>query len=160
VLAKEPPAAPKAKAPEAKKSKDAKKSKKAKKAAKKPVAKKTTEESTAADEKAFFEEEKDLESMQNETQSHVDQFIKEQRESYEQKMEAALASYRTNVAKIEEGFLKEEHEAAARHKEFLESRKKSGEAKKKLARKVGKETPKKSAANKTSKKHLAKGHKA
>ena len=72
-------------------------------------------------------------------------------------MEAALASYRTNVAKIEESFIKEEEEAAEKHKRFLKSRKKSNDAKQKSA---GKEAHKKSAAKKASKKHLAKGHKA
>lgn len=158
-LAKEPLTAPKAKAPETKNLKDVKKSKKAKKAAKKPAAKKTgdDDEATAADEKAFFEEEKELQSMQNETQSRVDEFVKQQREAYEQKMEAALASYRTNVAKIEESFIKEEEEAAEKAKGFLKSRKKSNDAKQKSA---GKEAHKKSAAKKASKKHLAKGHKA
>ena len=138
-LAKEPLTASKAKAPEAEKSKskDVKKSKKAKKAAKKPAAKKTDDdEATAADEKAFFEEEKELQSMQNDTQSRVDQFVKQQREAYEQKMEAALASYRTNVAKIEESFIKEEEEAAEKHKGFLKSRKKSNTPNRSLPRKL------------------------
>lgn len=53
----------------------------------------------------------------------MDKFVTKQRDEYEKKMQKALDDYKKKVSKIEESFVKDEQDAAAKHKEILNAHK-------------------------------------